>query len=230
MPLINDFMSLIYPRLCEACGLNLFGHEKHICNLCKVNLRRSHYHLKENNPITLMLAGRIPVRQASAFLLFEKNGKVQNILHSIKYRNNKELAVLMGTLYAEELLKDAAFQEISSIIPIPLHPKKLKLRGFNQSERFASGLSNKLNIPMNTSCLFRAKESSTQTRKKKFERWENVEGIFELKNKEVLKDQHILLVDDVITTGATLEAAWDCLKTTEGLRVSVASIAFAEKS
>ena len=229
MALINDFMSLIYPRLCEACGVNLFGHEKHLCNLCRVNLRRSNYHFSENNPISLLFAGRIPVKQASAILLFEKSGKVQNILHSIKYNGNKELAVLMGILYAEELIKGAAFPEITKIIPIPLHPAKLKQRGFNQSEYFARGLSKGLNKPLNTSSIIRVKESSTQTKKKKFERWENVEGIFELVKKEDLKGQHILLVDDVITTGATLESAWTCLKEVEELSISIASIAFAEK-
>jgi len=229
MALINDFMSLIYPRLCEACGLNLFGHEKYLCNLCRVNLRRSNYHLSENNPISLLFAGRIPLKQASAFLLFEKNGKVQNILHSIKYNGNKELAELMGILYAEELIKDTAFPEITTIIPIPLHPEKLKQRGFNQSEYFARGLSKGLNKSLHTSSLIRVKESSTQTKKKKFERWENVEGIFELVKKEDLKGQHVLLVDDVITTGATLESAWTCLKDVEDLNISIASIAFAEK-
>lgn len=228
MALINDFMSLIYPRLCEACGVNLFGHEKHLCNLCKVNLRRSNYHLSENNPISHLFAGRIPIKQASSFLLFEKNGKVQNILHSIKYNGNKELAFLMGILYAEELTRDTAFTEITAIIPIPLHTAKLKQRGFNQSEYFASGLSKGLSKPIHTSSLLRVKESSTQTSKRKFERWENVEGIFELVKQEELKGQHVLLVDDVITTGATLESAWTSLKAVDDLSISIASIAFAE--
>lgn len=176
-----------------------------------------------------MLAGRIPVQNTSACWLFEKNGKVQNILHSIKYENNKELAFFSGALYAEELKQDQAFSTCTLILPIPLHEKKLKQRGFNQSELFAKGLSKGLNIPVNSDLLTRVKETATQTRKKKFERWENVEGIFELKSKAPLINQHILLVDDVITTGATLEAAWSCLKEIDGIQISIASIAFADK-
>jgi ComF family protein len=227
MALINDFLSLIYPRRCEACGGHLMGHEAFICTYCKLNLPKSGYHHHPNNRLAMALGGRIPLQHAMSFYLFEKSGRVQKLIHAVKYQEQKELGAFLGKLYAEELLKNEALQGIDLVLPIPLHRKKLKARGFNQSEWFAKGLSEGLSRQMDSVSLVRVTETSTQTKKKKYQRWENVEGIFELKDSESLKNKHVLLVDDVITTGATLEAAWLALKHVEGIRLSVASIAFA---
>jgi ComF family protein len=229
MTVINDFLSLIYPRHCEACGNNLFKHEKFICNYCKLNLPKSNYHKRPDNELSKVFAGRIPFLNAVTYYVFEKSGKVQKLLHAIKYQDQKELAEFLGKQYAVELLQKDIFKEVDMIMPIPLHRKKLKLRGFNQSEWFAKGLANKLNIPLDTESLLRKVETNTQTKKRKYQRWENVEGIFELRDPERLINKHILVVDDVITTGATIEAAWQCVKNVDGIRISVAAIAFAAK-
>jgi ComF family protein len=163
------------------------------------------------------------------FYLFEKSGKVQKLLHAIKYQNQKELAQFIGELYAQDLIKEKTLDDIDVIIPIPLHKNKLKLRGFNQSEWFAKGLAKSLQKPMDIISFERRQETSTQTKKKKYQRWENVEGIFGLKDPAALINKHILLVDDVITTGATIEAAWLALQDVEGIKVSVISIAFAAR-
>jgi ComF family protein len=230
MTLINDFLSLIYPRHCEACGNHLFQHEHHLCNYCKLNLPESHYHREADSELSRVFAGRVPFTKVMSLYVFEKSGRVQKLLHAIKYQKQKELALFLGKLYAARLLKDGAGEGIDLIIPIPLHEKKLRQRGFNQSEWFARGLASGLEIEMNAGLMKRQKETGTQTRKRKFERWENVEGIFEIAEKEILKNRHVLVVDDVITTGATIEAAWQSLKEIEGLKISVASIAFAKKS
>lgn len=225
--LINDFLSLIYPRRCEACANSLFRHEVFLCNHCKLNLPKSNFHLNQSSELAMVLAGRVPVENAACFYLYEKSGKIQRLLHAIKYEHQKELGEYVGGLYANEL--SPAVQSVESILPIPLHPKKLATRGYNQSEWFAKGLAKKLLRPIDTRSLARVKETSTQTKKKKFQRWENVEGIFEVQDASALVNKHILLVDDVITTGATIEAAWLALKKIPGVRISVASIAFAPK-
>jgi len=230
MTLINDFLSLIYPRHCEACSNNLFKHEYFICNYCKLNLPRSNYHKNTDNELSGVFAGRIPFTHVLSYYVFEKSGRIQKLLHAIKYQNQKELAEFLGKKYAEELLKDNVLNGIDVIIPIPLHKNKLRLRGFNQSEWFARGLSAGLNIRSDSEVLLRKAETSTQTKKRKYARWENVEGIFELSDPEHLMNKHVLIIDDVITTGATIEAAWQCFKDVEGIKFSVAAIAFAKKS
>ncbi len=229
MTLINDFMSLIYPRHCEACANGLFKHETYICNHCKLNLPKSNYHKNDQNELSQTFAGRVPLTHSLCFYLFEKSGKVQKLLHAIKYQDQKELAQFIGSLYAQDLVKTKIKDEIDVIIPIPLHKKKLKQRGYNQSEWFAKGMATVLEKPLDIHSFEREHETSTQTKKKKYQRWENVEGIFKIKEQNAFVNKHVLLVDDVITTGATIEAAWLALKDIEGIKISVASIAFAAR-
>lgn len=229
MTLINDFMSLIYPRHCEACGNSLFKHEAYICNYCKLNLPKSNYHKNSHNELIQTFGGRIPLENALCYYVFEKSGKVQKLLHAIKYQNQKELAQFIGELYGQDLLNGKTLEAVDVIIPIPLHYKKLKSRGFNQSEWFAKGIAKTLNKKLDVNSLERITETSTQTKKKKYQRWENVEGIFKVKESQALINQHVLIVDDVITTGATIEAAWEALKEIEGVKISVISIAFAAR-
>jgi ComF family protein len=230
MALINDFMSLIYPRHCEACGTNLLKHEEFICNLCLINLPKSNYHSNTDNELSYVFAGRIPLQHALCFYLFEKSGRVQKLLHAIKYQNQKELAEYLGKLYAKDLKQNKILKDVEVVLPIPLHSKKLKLRGYNQSEWFAKGIASELDLKIDTTSLKKSNATNTQTNKKKFERWENVEGVFELENKAALVNKHVLIIDDVITTGATIEAAWQVLKDVEGIKISVLSLAFAAKN
>jgi ComF family protein len=230
MSLINDFLSLIYPRYCEACSELLYGHEKGLCNDCVLNLPRNSGSGQPSRELELVFAGRVPVQKALSFYVYRKCGRVQRLLHAIKYHGRKDLGELVGQLYASELNAGNVLDDVDVIIPIPLHRKKLSTRGYNQSEWFAKGIATGCSLPMNTALLERTTETSTQTKKKKYQRWENVEGIFNVKDAEALKGKHVLLVDDVITTGATIEAAWLALKNTGDIRVSVASMAFASKN
>lgn len=229
MSLWRDLLSLIFPRNCVACNAALYKHEHHLCTSCSIGLPRSNFHTETNNELERVFAGRVPVLKACSYYVFEKSGKVQKVLHSIKYKSNTELAVQLGSWYAESL-KDC--KEITSsdvIIPVPLHKKKLRQRGFNQSEEFAKGLSKTFNIPLCSDNLIRNQFTNTQTRKKKFERWENVEGKFELKDWEMLRNKTILLVDDVITTGATIDACYQALAKAEGIKINVLSLAYAKR-
>lgn len=225
----RDFITLVYPRQCLACSDILRRHEEHICNSCYLRLPKSNFHHEPGNAMEKLFYGRIPIHAAAGYYLFSKQGSVQKILHAIKYKGNRELASTIGRWYGAELAASDRFGEADHIIPVPLHPKKLKQRGYNQSELFARGLSESMRATVNTSDLRRRQFTTTQTRKSKFERWENVEDTFELLPNHGLANKHVLLVDDVITTGATLEACCAELQKAEGIRISVASIAFAVK-
>ncbi len=225
--MLQDFISLIYPRNCIACGNSLFKNEDQICNYCFVNLPKTNFHNQTNNPILNLFYGRVDLQLASSYYLFKKQGSVQKILHSIKYKSNKEVAQLIGYWYGKELLENDLAKSITTIIPVPLHTKKLKQRGFNQSEEFARGIAKGLDVELNTTLLFRKDYTETQTKKNKYERWENVENVFDINHQADLSNQHILIVDDVITTGATIEACCLPLKSIENIKLSVLSIAYA---
>jgi len=227
--MLTDFIALIYPRNCIACGNSLYQHEEQVCNYCYLNLPKSNFHKQDKNSVATLFYGRVPLIFASSFYLFHKKGSVQKILHAIKYKGNKELAQLIGEWYAQDLKENSLLQNASAIIPVPLHPKKLKQRGYNQSEEFAIGIAKGLGILVDTTTLQRAQFTSTQTKKSKYERWENVEDVFELHQPENLINKHVIVVDDVITTGATIEACCQTLLQVEGIKLSVLSIAYADK-
>ncbi|MBL7895467.1 MAG: ComF family protein [Bacteroidia bacterium] len=207
----------------------LLKSEEFICNPCFINLPQSKFEAENESELDKLFYGRVPIQKAGAYLLFEKSGKVQRILHAIKYNGNKLLAYRVGQWYGEKLKEYPAFANAQGIIPVPLHAKKLKQRGFNQSEEFANGISNALGIPVIKDCLVRTEYTSTQTKKSKAERWENVKDKFELLHPEQVSNKTVLLVDDVITTGATLDACYQALSKAEGINVSVVSLAYAKK-
>jgi len=225
----NDFLSLIYPRSCVCCSKLLLKDEEFICNYCFVNLPKSNFHKEPDSELDRVFEGRFPLKKAGSYLIFEKSGKVQKILHSIKYQRNQELAVKIGQWYGDLLKENESIAKSDIIIPVPLHYKKLKERGFNQSEAFANGLSQSLNIPVSVNNLVRIEYTSTQTRKSKIERWENVNGVFEVKHPVQLKNKKVLLVDDVITTGATLEACYKALEIAEIDKLGIVSLAYAKR-
>lgn len=229
MGIWNDFIALIYPRNCITCNNSLFKHENMVCNHCFITLPKSNFHKEENSELMRVFAGRVPVCKAGSYYLFEKSGKIQKLLHSIKYKNNKALAEQVGTWYAQSLKDCNEIAMADVIIPVPLHHKKQKQRGFNQSEEFAKGLSKELNIPINVTNLIRNQFTETQTRKNKFARWENVEGKFELSNPKEFEGKTVILVDDVITTGATIDACYEAMKNVTGIKISVLSLAYAKK-
>jgi len=222
-----DFFNLLYPNLCIVCGENLLKHEYHICITCLHGIPKTNFHLIADNPIEKRFWGKVPVSCSTAFFHFQKGSPFQKLLHSLKYKGNKEIGQILGKYAAIDLLDSVNFASIDIIIPVPLHPKKYKKRGYNQSEWIGIGLSEILQKPQDTSTLIRVRENSTQTKKTVFERYENTEGVFELTDTSILSGKHILLVDDVLTTGSTLEACIQALLKTEGIKVSVFTLAVA---
>jgi ComF family protein len=225
--MLNDFISLIFPQVCVSCGKSLYKNEQNICTYCIYHLPKTDFHLDNDNPIAKIFWGRTNIHSAGAFYGFNKGGKVQHLIHQLKYKGRKEIGFTVGKLYGFDLKQHENFNTVDVVIPVPLHPKKEKKRGYNQSESFAQGLATVLDAESNFTTLFRTYESETQTRKSRFSRWKNVETIFQLKNGESLAGKHILLVDDVITTGATLEACAQTLQQIPDIKISIATIAYA---
>lgn len=227
MTLIHDIVSLFFPRVCPGCGNLLYKNEEVLCLRCLANLPKTNFHKIRENAVEEIFWGRIKINHAVSFLYFAKDGLTQNIIHNLKYKGNQQLGVLMGKLYGLELKTAGIFDDLDVIIPVPLHWKKLKKRGFNQSETFGKGLSTSLGIPQRPELLARKVNTATQTKKTRAERLDNVSGVFEVTDKPFLENKHVLIVDDVITTGATIEATATTLLEIPGVRVSFASIGFA---
>lgn len=224
---LHDFLSLIFPELCGACSRNLIKGEDHICVSCLYKLPYTNFHQDRDNRLARQFWGRVELVQAGAFLHFKKGGRTQRLLHEIKYKKRQELGKRMGELYGQQLAESSSFIKPDLIIPVPLHPKKLKLRGYNQSACIAEGLSLALDIPVSINTLCRNLHTETQTRKSRFARYENMQEAFVLKDGDALNQKHILLVDDVVTTGSTLEACALCLQEAN-VRISLACLAYAE--
>ena len=191
------------------------------------HLPKTNYHVEADNPVIRHFWGKVNVSAASSYYFFNKGQKVQKLIHRLKYKGQKEIGIKMGNLYGSELLKNSGYSSADLIIPVPLHKSRLRTRGYNQSDFFAKGLSAAMNIPAETNLLVRNKKTETQTRKSRFARFENVSEVFSLTSESAIEGKHVLLVDDVITTGSTLTACADVLLKNKNTRVSIASIAYA---
>lgn len=224
----NDLYDLIFPSVCIACGHRLQKNEHLICINCEINLPYTGYHNTINNPIAKTFWGRLPVVHATSLLFFQKGGNVQRLLHALKYGNNPEIGTLLGQLLAHQIFQNPLFATVEYIIPVPLHSARKARRGYNQSAVFAKGISMATNIPYSDELIIRHEYTETQTKKSRPERWQNVAGIFTITNPAILANKHLLLVDDVITTGATLEAlGQSIINQVDNTKISIASIAYA---
>ena len=223
--MFQDFISLVFPRYCLSCLGALTKGEQTICTPCRYSLPKTHYHKNLNNPVRHKFLETIRLKYAFAYLKFVKHGKVQQLLHSLKYENHPEIGLVLGRWFGYDLKEDGFASHFDLIIPVPLHRSKLRIRGYNQSDPFAEGLSEALGIKWSGSLMSRVKKSETQTQKSRIERWKNVERIFEVVDVESVKSKRVLLVDDVITTGATLESCATALLNCQVREVSVGTIA-----
>jgi len=225
---LADFVSLLFPELCAACRESLVANENLICTGCLFNLPFTNFHLQPDNIVAQQFWGKLPLKGAYALLYFTKGGKTQNLMHQFKYKGVKQLGNLLGNIAGEQLAKNEIFKTADLIIPVPLHKKRMIQRGYNQSACFAEGLSEKINAGFEDNNLVREVATETQTHKSRFARFENMKEVFNVKHPEKLANKHILLVDDVITTGSTLEACGAELLKIPGLKLSIATIAYAE--
>jgi ComF family protein len=227
-PILNDFLELFYPSLCITCGERLISQEKFICLKCWLDLPVSRYHQDPDNKVAQLFWGRIPVEHATSYFIYRKGSRYQKLIHSVKYYGMKELGFETGRRFGEMLTESVHFRSVDLIVPVPLHPGKERKRGYNQSEWIARGIAERLNKPVICGNLQRMVNTSTQTRKDRFGRWRNVQGIFRVKNPGEFRNKHILLVDDVVTTGSTLEACASEIIKIPSTRVSISTLAYAD--
>ncbi|EDM37110.1 putative amidophosphoribosyl-transferase [Pedobacter sp. BAL39] len=225
---ITALVRLLFPNICLACNTELYAGEHLLCSRCRYSLPYTDHHLFIDNKVNRQLWGRIPSPNAMAFLHFRKGGRVQQIMHQIKYHHQTVLGAMLGSMAAEKLAASSQYQDIDLIIPVPLHWKRLRTRGYNQSECIAQGIAAYLQAPLNTNHLIRHSATSSQTRKNRYQRYENMKSVFAVCDETALKDKHILLVDDVITTGATIEACALELHRCGIRKLSIFALAFAD--
>lgn len=221
-------LELFFPTLCVACGERLVSQEKFLCVPCWSDLPVTNYHNTPDNKVAQLFWGRAKVEYATAYFSYKKGSNYQHLIHYTKYKGLKDLGFETGKRFGAVLRESEFFNSIDLIVPVPLHPKKQKLRGYNQSEWIANGIAETMNKPVSVQNLQRNLHTSTQTSKTRFERWQNVENIFEVTNRDEFMGKHILLIDDVVTTGSTLEACILELLKGGQTKVSIATLGFAD--
>jgi ComF family protein len=203
------------------------NNEEVLCLRCYADLPRTRFHNIADNDVARIFWGRVNIVNATSFMFFSKDSRYRQIIHELKYYDQRHIGTVMGRLFGLEL-RDTPFTNVDIIHPVPLHPKKLRQRGYNQSELISNGLSEILQVPVHTNLIARTSKTKTQTKKSRYERWENVKDTFTVLNERLMQNKHILLVDDVITTGATIEACIQAVAQVSGVSVSVVSLAFAK--
>ena len=220
--ILESTLQVIYPSSCCICHKDLVVNERHICSGCAYDLPYITGNQQEITKLSKLFWGRVEIQGVYSYLNYQKGNSVQAILHQVKYKNRPKIATHLGELLAKTIPKDHGF---STIVPVPLHPKKLRKRGFNQSLAIAGGLAPVLNIPVNEKCIRRIAYNESQTKFSKYDRYENVRTIFAVVKPEQVIGKHILLVDDVLTTGATIEACAAALLSAGDCKVSIATLA-----
>ena len=227
--MLTDALHLFYPHICTGCGSDLIGKNNLLCLNCIDELPHTNFTLYENNPIEKIFTGRLKFKAAHSEFYFSKGQLIQHLIHQLKYNNNKEIGFYLGELMGNSLLKGSRFSNIDYLIPLPLYPDKEFKRGYNQAEIICQGVSKTTQIPVMVNNVVRQRQTETQTRKHRAERWQNVEGSFTIKNPDALTGKNVLLIDDVITTGATLEACGQVILRVPGTSICFASLAHASK-
>lgn len=225
---ITDFIHLFFPNVCYACGEALIEQEDVICTSCYFKLPKTGFHLHQENIISQIFWGRVQIHSATSFLFFNKGGNVQRLMHALKYKGHTDVGIFLGKLFGESLKESIWYNAADLIVPVPLHQKKEHKRGFNQSKVIAEGMQDSLGIPVSVNNLVRLSYTSSQTKKARYNRWENVKGVFKVKDASEFAGKHLILVDDVLTTGATLEACANPLLEIPNTKVSVATLAYAQ--
>ena len=228
MQFLKDIFYLFYPNLCANCEKHLLNNENIICTFCRHDIPLANFKDYKENKIAKIFYGRVEIEKANALFLFRKKGITKNLIHDLKYKGNENIGVFFGSWWSEILKENKEFKDVDYIVPVPLHPKKLRKRGYNQVTKFGNKLSSELNIPYNNSYLVRISSSKTQTFKERFERFNNNETKFLLNNVKIFENKHVLLIDDVITTGATIEACAKELQKTNNIKISVITMAYTE--
>ena len=228
--ILNDINSVLIPQVCFGCNAHLHRGEEIVCTVCRNDLPLTEYNFNDENPVDRMFYGRINIKKASSFLFFAENGIVQKLIHSLKYKNQEQVSAFLGDWYGQVLKDEKDFVgHIDVVVPVPLHPKKMRQRGYNQTEGFAQRLAYHLNAEYVDNILIKTANTKTQTKKGRIGRWQGDTELYTLSNADYLKGKHILLVDDVITTGATMEICARALQKMAGTTIYLTSMAVVPK-
>lgn len=225
---ISDLLGLFYPKICSTCAKILSKYEEILCFSCISDLPLTKFSNFSNNEAEKIFSGRVQVDAATSLLHYSKKGNVQKLIHQLKYKNQQNIGLLLGDLLGDEILLSNRFDAVDCIIPVPLHPSKLKIRGYNQVTKFGRSLSHKLDVPFYEDILKVRALVKTQTHKNRFDRQKDLEKNFELSNNQILENKHVLLIDDVVTTGATLEACCIQLSRSKNVKISIATMAITD--
>lgn len=225
----DDLLSLFFPRLCLACSAHLVRGEKVLCTACLLSMARTDFHLKRNNALEQAFWGRCLVERAAAFSVFNRGSRIRKLIHALKYNGRTDIGQMLGELYGSILTESGFMADIDLIVPVPLHPARQRQRGYNQSDYIANGLSGSSGVPVQKNIIMRSDRSGSQTKRGRYERWENVKSLFFIPDPDLIAGKHILVVDDVITTGSTMEACVNALHEAGEVRVSLVALAAAQK-
>lgn len=225
--MIKDFLAMIFPKVCSACGNSLFKGEDVVCTYCTFHLPKTGFCMRPANPVSKAFWGKVKIESASAYYYFNKGNRVQELIHRLKYKGDRDVGIKIGSLYGYDLGNSPLYKDIQVVVPVPLHYSRMLKRGYNQSDFIAQGVASSLGIYTETNLLYRKHKTETQTKKKRFRRYENMKDVFELNQNSTCTATHFLLVDDVITTGSTLASCAEALLKIPGAKVSIAALAYA---
>ncbi|MBE7640834.1 MULTISPECIES: ComF family protein [Salegentibacter] len=226
--MFHDLTNLFYPKICNCCDTQLLKAEKVICTACLHQLPTTNYHLDNENTTKKVFDARLSLENATSLLYFRKKGLVQKLIHNLKYRKQEDVGYFLGNWLGDQLASHPGFSNVDCVLPVPLHHKKLKKRGFNQVAAFSKVLANKLNAKYIDDVLVKKSGSRTQTLKKRLGRWGVIDATFMIENQKKLENKHLLLVDDLVTTGATLEACGNKLLQIKNTKLSIATMAITD--
>jgi ComF family protein len=223
----DGLIGLVFPDYCEVCGTPLARGERYMCLSCLYKMPRTKFWEKENNDIEKRFWGKIKIERACSLFFFRKGSDYRPVIHKLKYKGKYTIGLRLGEELGACLESSSLYKDVSMLVPVPLHPAKERLRGYNQSELIAYGIANVMNRPIERRNLIRIKYTETQTDKNAAERWENVQSVFDIRDASRLNDEHILLIDDVMTTGSTIESCASTVLNNCSCKVSIATIGYA---
>ncbi|NKI26455.1 ComF family protein [Arenibacter sp. 6A1] len=223
--IINDINSILFPRQCFGCNALLIRGEEHICTICRNQLPLTEYNYEIENPVDRIFYGRVAIEKASSFLFFTENGIVKNLIHYLKYKNQVQIGQFLGDWYGHILKENNSLAHIDYVIAVPLHKNKLKKRGYNQVALFAQKIAEHIDAQYIDHILIKTTNTRTQTKKTRIHRWQQKQSLYILSDPNFLSNKNVLLVDDVITTGATMEVCAKTLGETPGIKLYLGAMA-----
>lgn len=226
--MFKDLINLFFPKVCFGCNNLLADNEIYVCTSCRHDLPVTNFHIEKSDQVKKLFYGRVKLENATSLLRFQKKGIVQQLLHNLKYKGHQEIGKFFGEWLGEELSNIEEYKSLDIVIPVPLHKRKLKKRGYNQVALFAKEIAERLNAEYCETVLIKVNNTASQVKKSRLARWNSSDEIFSVQNLNLIDSKHILLVDDIITTGATIEACANQLLKAKNVKLSVASIAIVE--